>query len=93
MALLCALWLATPALGAGFEGLRRDDPGPLAVAGEIDAVDADERSFRIGGLTFTVPPAMDFDDLRPGRFAEVTYTDQGDRHVPTRIRFREVRPQ
>ncbi len=91
MALFCALWLATPALGAGFEGLRPDPDAPLAVAGKIDARDEDDRTLRIGGMLFEVPPGLvDFQQLEPGRFVEVTYDEQGSKLVATRIVFREI---
>jgi hypothetical protein len=94
LALVCALWLAAPAArGAGFEGLRRDDDAAPAVAGRIDAVDESDRTFRIGGLTFEVPHGVDFSALSPGRIAEVTYREQGDRRVATQIRLRVERPQ
>jgi hypothetical protein len=91
MALFCALWLATPALGAGFEGLRPDPDAPLAVGGRIDARDEDDRTFRIGGMLFEVPPGLvDFEQLEPGRFVEVTYEDRADGLVATRIVFRKM---
>jgi hypothetical protein len=92
--MLCALWLAAPvASGAGFEGLRRDDPGQPAVAGEIDEVDAAKGTFRIGGLTFRpAPGVVDFATLAPGRFAAVRYREDGDRLVATRVEFRQPRP-
>jgi hypothetical protein len=78
LALLCALWFATPAAGAGFEGLDPKDRGPLAVGGRIDAVDEDDRTFRIGGMVFEVPAGVvSFEELTPGRFAEVTYDERG----------------
>jgi hypothetical protein len=93
MAMLCALWLLAPAAsGAGFEGLRADDPALPAVAGRIDEVDHDRHTFRIGGLTFDAAPGVvDFATLARGRFAVVTYVDEGKRLVATEVRFRPPR--
>jgi hypothetical protein len=93
VAVFCALWLAAPAApGAGFEGLRADDPGQPAVAGTIDEVNAEKGTFRIGGLTFRpAPGVVDFATLAPGRFAAVSYREDGDRLVATRVEFRKPR--
>jgi hypothetical protein len=93
----CVLALAAGSAGAaGFEGLRPDPPGaPKAQAGEIAAVDADMRTLRIGGNTFTVPPtlAVDFDALEVGAHAVVRYTEEGSRLIAIGIQRVEPSPQ
>jgi hypothetical protein len=87
MAVLCALWLVAPAAhGSGFEGLLPDDGAQPAIAGEILAIDAEARSFRVGGLTFFVAPGDDaLDGLQPGRVAVVHYRREADGFRATRI--------
>ncbi len=87
MGILWAFWLVAPAVGGeGFDGLRRDDSAPPAIAGEIADVDAEERSFRVGGLTFLVPPdGPSLSALRPGRIAVVHYRPDGDGFRAIRI--------
>jgi hypothetical protein len=87
----CALALAaSSADAAGFEGLRPDPPGaPKAQTGEIAAVDADTRTLRIGGNTFSAPEslAVDFDQLHVGTRAVVRYREEGGHLIAIEIQL------
>lgn len=89
---LCAMLLpGTAALGAGFEGLRSDPDAPKGQSGEIDALDPERRTFRIGGNTFETPEgvAVDFEALRVGDKAVVHYRESGGHNVVTRFELKK----